>query len=76
MSTAEDIKRSQQRIINHDTQDALRIVQAAAVVAALPGIMSRSARDGAAAKLRLMAHDHPDRADVLLAIVNHLEEHP
>lgn len=75
MTTAtERIAESQQRLINHDASDTLRVIQAASVVAALPGIMSARARDDAASHLRAAANEYPLQAEILLAIVEHLEK--
>jgi len=72
-TSAETIKESQQRLINHDDSDVARVLEAAAVLGCVPGMMSPGARERAAVQLRAMANSRPMQADMLLSIVEHLE---
>ena len=62
-------------LLRHDESDAARIVSAAAVFAAMPGMVSGEARDMALSRLRDMADRHPRAAEVLHAMVRHIESY-
>ncbi len=65
----------QHEISVRDNSDALRIVEVAVTLAAIPGMMSPAARELAATRLREMIHLHPSAAEVLAAIITHLESY-
>ncbi len=58
-----------------DRDDALRVIEAAVTVAAIPGLMSPVALELAARRLRELATAHPRTAEILAAVVLHLESY-
>ncbi len=61
-------------LLTHDEQDALRIVDLAVTLAAMPSFVSAEASALARTRLRQLAHDNPGSVEVLAAIEQHLEE--
>lgn len=59
-----------------DERDALRLFEATMLVAVMPGLISRAARDKAVERMRLMANEHPMHSEVLWTIIDHLEKLP
>lgn len=62
-----------QVLLVQDRNDALRVIEAAATIAAIPGLMSPESRALAARRLREMASAHPRSAEIFAAVVQHLE---
>jgi len=58
-----------------EQQDALRIVEAAVIMAALPGVATPLARDLASRRLREMTMNHPSAAELFAAVVTHIESY-
>jgi len=58
-----------------DVLDSTRIVQVAVTIVALPSVVSAQARALARTRLRQLAYDHPGSAELLAAIVQHLESY-
>lgn len=69
------VKQAEQRISEHDKQDALRLVETAVTLAALPGMASQAARELAVTRIRALMSNHPRSAEVLAAIVTHIESY-
>ena len=69
------IKQLKHQPSDHDIVDALRIVEASVTLAAIPGMASPTARELAIVRLREMIAHHPRSADVLAAVVQHLESY-
>ncbi len=69
------IQQLQHDISERDTKDALRIVEVAITLAAIPGMLSPAARDLATIRLRELIHLHPRAGEVLAAVVAHLESY-
>jgi hypothetical protein len=69
------LKEAQQAVTRGDEQDAVRVVGAATIIAGWPTLMSPAARALAVARLREMMRDHPSKAEILSAIVQHLESY-
>ncbi len=67
---------AERALTDRDRQDALRLIETSLLVAALPGMISPEARELAASHLRQSMHSHPSKADILAAIVAHLESYP
>jgi hypothetical protein len=69
------IKKIDHIITERDRQDALRFVEAATLLAALPGMMSPAAREMASVRLRELSTHHPRCSEAFAAIVAHLESY-
>lgn len=63
----------QQEISARDAQDALRIVEAAVTLGAIPGMLSPAARELATVRLRELMANYPRSAELFAAVVQHLE---
>ncbi len=69
------VKQARLALSERDRQDALRIVEAATALAAIPGMMSPEAREMAAVRLRELSTHHPRAAEMFAAVVMHLESY-
>lgn len=67
------INKLQQRISDHDKHDAVRLVECAVTLVALPGLASPGARELAATRIRELMANHPGAAELLAAVVLHIE---
>lgn len=66
------IKKLQRDISDGDRRDALRIVESAVTLVALPGLASPIARELAATRIRELISNHPAAAELLASVVAHI----
>lgn len=62
-------------ISSHDNVDALRIINAAVAIVAIPGFVSSAAREMAVTRLREMSSAHPGNGELWYQIISHIEGH-
>lgn len=67
------VKKLQRQISEGDQRDALRMVEAAVTLVALPGLASPAARELAATRIRELIANHPAASELLAAVVIHIE---
>ena len=67
------IKKLQLTISEGDQRDALRLVESAVTLVALPGLASPVARELAATRIRELIANHPAACELLAAVVTHIE---
>lgn len=70
------VAKAQHTVSANDQHDALRIVEAAVTLAAIPGMASPAARELATTRLREMIANHPRNGELLAAVVQHVESYP
>lgn len=70
------VKNLQQALSERDKHDALRLVESAVTLVALPGLTSAAARELAAIRIRELMSNHPGATELLAAVVLHIESRP